>query len=98
MSLLNNILTEEGSGSYKDWNDSFNDEGGKNMDRKPVENGTEVIATLTQKNGVDFPIAYASSIDLDDGKNLESVINELKKGTTTAITEEEIQNLFNLFE
>lgn len=68
------------------------------MDRKQVENGTEVIATLTQKNGVDFPIAYASSIDLDDGKNLESVINELKNGTTTAITEEEIQNLFNLFE
>lgn len=88
---------DEGDDNYTDFDDFFDEnwEEKDNMNRKPVAGGTEVIATMTQKNGVDFPIAYASSIDLDNGDNLETVIESLQSGKgNEAISEDEIANLF----
>lgn len=109
MSQLNSGLIDGGSGEgessdWKDFGDTvvdFEDEFDENweekddMDRKPVTGGTEVIATMTQKNNGDFPIAYASSIDLDNGDNLQQVITDMKAKAADALTEAEIDQIWN---
>lgn len=66
------------------------------MARKPVEGGTQVIATMTQKNNANFPIAYASSIDLDDGTNLQEALEQLQAGEgNEIISNDEIDGIFN---
>lgn len=92
-----NSLAEGDGDTVVDWDDFFDEdwEDKDNMDRKPVTGGTEVIATMTQKNNGNFPIAYASSIDMDNGDNLQQVITDMKSGVVEVLTEAEIEQIWN---
>ena len=63
---------------------------------KSIEGGVVITNTLSTKNDGDYPLVFAESVKLADGKTVEDKITELDNiETSEALTPEEINQIWN---